>query len=69
MGYIEITLEQYLKDHNISKNKVCQNCGLQRTQLNNYCKGNVSRVDLAILAKLCHYLKCDVCDILKYKED
>ena len=48
-----IDLENLLKEKNISKNKVCAFCGMQRTQLNNYCKNKISRVDLTILGKLC----------------
>lgn len=69
MGHIWIRLEDLLKEKNISKNKLCQNCALQRTQLNNYCKNKISRVDLTILAKLCEYLHCSIEDILEYKED
>lgn len=36
---VYIDLENLLKEKNISKNKVCEACKLQRTQLNNYCKG------------------------------
>ena len=49
---VYIDLENLLKEKNISKNKVCEACKLQRTQLNNYCKNKVSRIDLTILAKL-----------------
>jgi len=53
---VYIDLENLLKEKNISKNKVCEACKLQRTQLNNYCKNKVSRIDLTILAKLCDFL-------------
>lgn len=65
MQKIIINLETLLKEKDISKNKVCQNCGLQRTQLNNYCKNKVSRIDLCILTKLCDFLECTPNDILK----
>ena len=52
---------------NISKNKVCEACNLQRTQLNNYCKNKVTRIDFSILAKLREYLDCTPNDILKLK--
>lgn len=64
---IYIDLENVLKQKNISKNKVCENCKLQRTQLNNYCKNKVSRIDLSILARLCEYSECSPNDILKLK--
>lgn len=67
MSEIYIDLEKLLKEKNVSKNKLCQNCGLQRTQLNNYCKNKISRVDLGILAKICDYLQCTPNDILKFK--
>lgn len=62
---IYIDLERILKDKNVSKNKVCEACRLQRTQLNNYCKSKVTRIDLDILARLCAYLDCTPNDILK----
>lgn len=64
---IYIDLENFLKEKNISKNKVCEACRLQRTQLNNYCKNKVTRVDLAILARLCEFLDCTPNDILKLR--
>lgn len=64
---IYIDLENILKEKNISKNKVCEACRLQRTQLNNYCKNKVTRIDLNILSRLCEYLDCMPNDILKMK--
>ena len=49
--HVYIDLERLLEEKNVSKNKVCEACKLQRTQLNNYCKNKVSRIDLAILSK------------------
>ena len=63
--HIEIDLERLLKEKHKSKNFVCEECGLQRTQFNNYCKNKVSRVDLTILAKMCACLDCTPNDILK----
>lgn len=65
---VYMDLENLLKEKNISKNKVCEACNLQRTQLNNYCKNKVTRIDFSILAKLCEYLDCTPNDILKLKQ-
>ena len=64
MNKIIIDLDVVMKEKGISKN-----CNLQRTQLNNYCKNKISRIDLKILARLCEYLKCDLTDILKLVEE
>lgn len=69
MKMVYIDLENLLKERGISKNKVCENCRLQRTQLNNYCQNKVSRIDLNTLAKLCEYLDCTPNDILKICDD
>lgn len=69
MKMIYIDLENLLKERGISKNKICENCRLQRTQLNNYCQNKVSRIDLNTLAKLCEYLDCTPNDILKIRDD
>lgn len=68
MSKVYIDLENLLKSKGISKNKVCMNCNMQRTQLNNYCKNKVSRIDLTILASLCEYLNCSPNDILKIEK-
>ena len=64
MSRIYINLEKILKEKNISKNKLCAHCDLQRTQLNNYCKNKIVRVDLAIIARICDFLECEIGDIL-----
>lgn len=69
MGRVEIKIEAFLKEKGVSKNKICQNCGMQRTQLNNYCKNSMNRVDLNVISRLCEYLDCTVSDLLEYKND
>ena len=69
MGTIYIDLEQVLRETGVSKNRLCIHCNLQRTQLNNYCKNKVGRVDLTILGRICEYLDCTPNDILKMKEE
>lgn len=69
MSSIYIDLENVLKEKGVSKNRLCINCQLQRTQLNNYCKNKVGRVDLVILARMCDYLGCTPNEILKIEEE
>lgn len=39
---------------------------LQRTQLNSYCKNNIKRPDLDVLARICYALNCELSDIIRY---
>ena len=68
MNEIVINLELLLKEKNISKNQLCKNCDLQRTQLNDYCKNRITRVDLHVLGRICDFLECTPNDILKIEE-
>lgn len=68
MSQIQIDLENLLKEKNVSKNQICRNCNLQRTQLNNYCKNKIERMDLGILARICDFLDCTPNDVLKLKK-
>ncbi len=65
-GKVIINIDKIIKEKNISKNKLTQRTEMQRTQLNNYCKQNIQRVDLSILARLCYVLECDISDIIEY---
>ena len=64
MSTIRIIIENILKEKGISKTQLCYDCRLQRTQLNNYCKNKVARIDLNTLAKICECLDCEISDIL-----
>ena len=69
MGHINIKLADLIFEKGKSKNKVCYHCEVQRTQLNNYCNNKVSRVDLALMARVGEYLDCDISAILEYVSD
>lgn len=64
---IKINLTDIIAASGKSKNSVCYACQMQRTQLNNYCNNKVSRIDLAILARLCEYLECEISDVLRFE--
>lgn len=65
-GYIRIKLKDIMVEQNISINKLACRAEMQRTQLKAYLNGEIQRVDLAVLARLCYTLECDLDDILEY---
>jgi len=67
VGRIVITLEDYRQSRGISKNKIVLGAGIQRTQLQKYCQNKVARVDLGVLARICHFLDCELGDIMQYQ--
>ena len=65
-GHFDIVLADYLRVNGISKNQLSDRANLQRTQLNSYCKNNIKRPDLDVLARICYALNCDLSDIILY---
>lgn len=63
-GKVDMILDQYLKDHNISRSSLTRKAELQYGQILKYCRNEVQKIDLSILAKLCTVLDCNIEDIL-----
>ena len=68
MDYGELTfnIEQILKKQGISKNQICKDLDIPRTNFNRYCRGDFQRIDAALVCKLCWYLKIDAGELIEY---
>lgn len=65
-GHIKIKLDELIKEQNISISKLAFRAEMQRTQLKSYIKGDIQRLDIDILSRLCYALDCSLDDILEY---
>ena len=65
-GYIRIKLAALIEDREISKNKLSHRAEMQRSQINQYCNNQVTRLDIAVLARICATLDCKIEDLLEY---
>ena len=65
-GKIIIKLNQVVAEKGFSKGKLAQYAEMERTQLNRYFKNDVTRLDTAVLARLCTALDCKIEDILEF---
>ena len=65
-GSIRLKLDEVMEKQNISINKLAFRSEMQRTQLKAYRDNKVQRVDLAVLARLCFALDCDINDLIEY---
>ena len=65
-GFIKIKLAELIAEKGISKNKWSHRAEMQRTQINQYCNGEITRLDTAVLARLCTALECRIEDILEF---
>lgn len=65
-GTIKIKLDELIKKSGISKNKLSHRAEMQRTQINHYCKNEITRLDIDVLARICSVLDCRIEDLLEY---
>ena len=65
-GTIKIKLDEMIAKAGLSKNKLSHKAEMQRTQINNYCKNKITRLDTDVLARICTVLNCKIEDILEF---
>ena len=65
-GHIHIKLDELIKKKGISKNKLSHKAEMQRSQINQYCSNQITRLDTAVLARLCTTLECRIEDLLEF---
>ncbi len=65
-GTVKLHLAELMKERNISISKLSFRAEMQRTQLKKYKDNEVQRLDIAVLARLCYALNCDLNDLLEY---
>ena len=51
-GYLEFHIEEILKEKHISKNKICKDLDIPRSNFNRYCRNEFQRLDAGLLCKL-----------------
>ena len=65
-GFIQIKLAELIEERGISKNKLSHRAEMQRTQINQYCNNQVTRLDTAVLARICATLDCKIEYLLEF---
>ena len=71
MGYgaLQFRLTALLEERGISKNKVCKDLDIPRTNLNRYCRNDFQRIDAALVCKLCWYLDVEIGELIVYQKE
>ena len=65
-GVYYFKLDDILKSRNISINKVIRDTNTDFKVLKRLSTGEIERIDITVLARLCDYLDCDINDIFEY---
>lgn len=62
-------LEQLLDDRGINKRKLITDTGTDFKVVKRLATGEIVRIDIYVLARLCNYLNCNVSDIVDFRRD
>lgn len=68
MEYIHMRINELLGDKGISKNRICKDLDIPRSNFNRYCRDEFQRIDSNLILKLCKYLNCSIGDLLEIRE-
>lgn len=69
MGYLHFRINELLAERHISKNTICKDLEIARSNFNRYCRDEFVRIDANLLVKLCDYFDCTIADLLEYRRE
>ena len=66
-GKISLKLKNYMEKKGITRNSLATAINVRFEVIDKWYKGNVEKMDLDVLARICCVLDCEVEDIIEYK--
>lgn len=66
-GKLTFHIEQILQERGISKNKICKELDIPRSNFNRYCRNDFQRMDAHLICKLCCYLDIGIGELIRYE--
>ena len=63
-GSLHLRINEILAEKGISKNKICKDLDIPRSNFNRYCQ----RMDTNLICKLCDYLDVDISALIEYRK-
>ncbi|MBR2046494.1 MAG: helix-turn-helix transcriptional regulator [Agathobacter sp.] len=67
-GDLHFNIENIIKEKGISKNQLCKDLNIPRTNLNRYCRDEFQRIDATLVCKLCYYLDVSISELITYEK-
>lgn len=68
-GYYLFKLEEILKEKNISINKLMRDTNTDFKVIKRLMTGDLTKIDIIVLARICDYLDCTMNDLIEYKKE
>ena len=68
-GKLHMNIENILREKGISKNQICKDLDIPRSNFNRYCRDDFQRLDAVLICKLLWYLEVGIEDLLEYRKE
>lgn len=68
-GYYLFKLNSILDSKKVTKNFIIEKKDIDFNSMQRLIKGDLTRIDLGVIAKLCNELNCSIEDIIEYKNN
>ena len=68
-GSIKLHLAEIMQARGVKRNQLAKQIGSRFEVIDNWCKGDIDRLDLDVLARICCVLGCNVSDLLEYEKE
>lgn len=65
-GKISVELETLMKERGFNRNSLAKAVNTRFEVINKWCKNDVEKMDMDVLARICYVLDCSPSDIIKY---
>ena len=69
MGYLHMKINDLLEKKGVSKNQICKELEIPRSNFNRYCRDEFQRIDANYICKLCEYFDCEIQELVEYVKD
>ena len=66
-GTLYLRINDILKEKGISKNQICKDLDIPRSNFNKYCRNEFQRLDAGLICKLCCYLNVCISELIVYQ--
>lgn len=65
-GYYLFKLDDLLVSNNVTKSKLAKDTNTDFKVIQRIINGQLTKLDLIVLARICNYLECSISDIIEY---
>ena len=66
-GKISFAFGKVMDEKQINRNQLAKRAGIRFEVANRFYNGDIERLDIDVLAKICFVLDCDVADVISFE--